>query len=225
MSLIRNIRYYEYGIYEQILKQCSYQPQSNDELKEAVKIWCKNREKGLEQFGHISLWDTSKITDMSSLFECNCHVVVYVHDEYCKHYPRDRFWHLRQIELRHKYRPQAHECHCELDKINIIRSTCYCGKKNFNDNINNWNMSNVINTKFMFRNCIKFNQPLNRWQFSKLNERYKKSIQKKTTKHLSDERYRKRKKFEITRLFYGMFINCYKFDQDNKSLMFNWEIS
>jgi surface protein len=46
----------------------NYQPQTNTELQEAVNLWCENKNEGLNKYGHISLWDTSKITNMHDLF-------------------------------------------------------------------------------------------------------------------------------------------------------------
>ena len=34
---------------------------------------------------------------------------------------------------------------------------------NFNDNINDWDVSNVNDMSFMFSGCYHFNQPLNKW--------------------------------------------------------------
>jgi surface protein len=41
---------------------------SNDMIREAVKLWCSGRESTLIRYGHISYWDTRKVTDMSDLF-------------------------------------------------------------------------------------------------------------------------------------------------------------
>ena len=40
-----------------------------EELKKVVKQWVTNKEVTKKKYGHISLWDTSKINDMSYLFE------------------------------------------------------------------------------------------------------------------------------------------------------------
>ena len=34
---------------------------SNNELREAVKLWLNNESKAITKYGHISLWDTSKV--------------------------------------------------------------------------------------------------------------------------------------------------------------------
>ena len=55
------------GIIKYYIK--TYTFESNKELKDAVKLWNDNKDKCIEKYGHISDWDTSKITDMSHLFE------------------------------------------------------------------------------------------------------------------------------------------------------------
>ena len=39
-------------------------------------------------------------------------------------------------------------------------------KYDFNENINDWDVSNVTNMSYMFCNCHNFNQPLNSWDVS-----------------------------------------------------------
>ena len=37
-------------------------------LRTAVRAWCDNSTSAVEQYGHISQWNTSAVTDMSNLF-------------------------------------------------------------------------------------------------------------------------------------------------------------
>lgn len=46
-----------------------FQPKNRRELKDAVNLWCTDREAALRQYGRIGHWDVSAITDMSNLFE------------------------------------------------------------------------------------------------------------------------------------------------------------
>ena len=46
-----------------------FKPNRKTKLKEAVDLWCENQEIALEKYGPINTWDTSKIKDMSRLFE------------------------------------------------------------------------------------------------------------------------------------------------------------
>ena len=45
-----------------------FKPKNKDELKKAVDLWIENKEDALNYYGHISVWDTSLIDDMSYLF-------------------------------------------------------------------------------------------------------------------------------------------------------------
>ena len=39
----------------------------------------------------------------------------------------------------------------------------FFGATNFNQLLNNWNVSNVTDMSFMFSDATSFNQPLNNW--------------------------------------------------------------
>lgn len=41
---------------------------NNYSLRNAVKLWFENEERCIREYGHISNWNTSKVTDMSFLF-------------------------------------------------------------------------------------------------------------------------------------------------------------
>ena len=45
-----------------------FKPKTRNELQKAVDLWCINKNKTLQKYGHISIWDTSLITDMCGLF-------------------------------------------------------------------------------------------------------------------------------------------------------------
>ena len=45
---------------------------------------------------------------------------------------------------------------------------CFYNCSNFNSNINNWDISNVVDTSYMFYNCSNFNNNLNNWNTSKV---------------------------------------------------------
>lgn len=132
-SLLKTICDYEEAIYIKIKEKAYiFRPQSNEELKKAVNIWCKNRKIAIETYGFINEWDTSKITDTSWLFKCDCsRITKYIIDD----------------------KPYYE---------------CKCLKRNFNDDINDWDVSNVINMAGTFFDCKLFNQPLNKWNTSKV---------------------------------------------------------
>ena len=45
-----------------------FKPSTKKELQTAVNLWCDDKDKALNQYGHISIWNVSQITDMSALF-------------------------------------------------------------------------------------------------------------------------------------------------------------
>ena len=46
----------------------------------------------------------------------------------------------------------------------------FCCTDLFNQPLNDWNVSNVIDINGMFRNSKKFNQPLNNWDISNVKD-------------------------------------------------------
>ena len=51
-----------------ILPFLLFTPRTNEELREAVKLWISDESEALKKYGHISYWNTQYITDMSMLF-------------------------------------------------------------------------------------------------------------------------------------------------------------
>ena len=41
---------------------------TDEDINEAVNLWCTHRAEAEEKYGHISDWDVSSVTDMSNLF-------------------------------------------------------------------------------------------------------------------------------------------------------------
>ena len=66
--LLGKIHSYEPFIYNQIMRSVFYPMKDSNELRDAVKLWINNESKAITKYGHISLWDTSKVTDMSGMF-------------------------------------------------------------------------------------------------------------------------------------------------------------
>jgi len=66
--LVHKINAYESGLYQIIVSLVFYPMKDSEELREAVKLWLGDKSKAITKYGHISLWDTSKVTDMSFMF-------------------------------------------------------------------------------------------------------------------------------------------------------------
>jgi hypothetical protein len=52
----------------QIIKDYAFESFENETLREAVRLWCRDRAAALRKYGDINDWDVSQVTDMSSLF-------------------------------------------------------------------------------------------------------------------------------------------------------------
>ena len=59
-------------IEDKIKRYIGFTSITKNELKTAVKLWCKNKEDRIIKYGHISNWNVQNITDMSYMFNhCN----------------------------------------------------------------------------------------------------------------------------------------------------------
>jgi surface protein len=104
-------------------------------IRPAVKMWGMERSTAIKIYGHISEWDTSRVTDMSGLF----------------------YW--RSFMGYDDYEDEDNEEDPGFDE--------------FNDDISNWNVSNVLNFSSMFVEAELFNQNLSKWNTkSATNMRY-----------------------------------------------------
>ena len=67
-GLLYKINDYESGLYHIIKSLVFYPMKDSDELREAVALWLSDESKAIIKYGHISLWNTSNVTDMSNMF-------------------------------------------------------------------------------------------------------------------------------------------------------------
>jgi len=70
-ALLHKINEYESGLYQIILSLVFYPMKDSKELREAVSLWLTTKSKAIRKYGHISLWNTSKVTNMIGKFLIN----------------------------------------------------------------------------------------------------------------------------------------------------------
>ena len=63
-ALLHKIHSYESELYNDIMRSVFYPMKDSKELREAVTLWLTNESTAKTKYGHISLWNTSKVTDM-----------------------------------------------------------------------------------------------------------------------------------------------------------------
>jgi len=69
INLIKKIKEYEIGLIDKIDYYLNtYTFDTNEKLKDAVRLWFIDKEECIKRYGHISFWYVNRITDMSRLF-------------------------------------------------------------------------------------------------------------------------------------------------------------
>ena len=187
----------------------AFKPNTKEELKNAVNLYCDNKDEGIKKYGIIGEWDVSLITDMSELVYgklqfnydiSNWNVSSVANMEYMFFYctsfnkPLNN-WDVSNVT---NMRGMFGNCHTfnqllnNWNTSNVTNMECifnYCYK--FNQSLNNWDVSNVTNMNIMFGGCYNYNQPLNNWDVSNVD------------------------------YMYHMFFECNNFDQP----LYKWNIS
>ena len=136
-GLLHKINDYESGLYQNILSRVFYQMKDSDELREAVKLWLNNESKAITKYGHISLWDTSNVTDMSNMF----------YDAYNFNQDIGR-WNTSNVTDMSLMFNNAYNFNQDIGNWNTSNVTnmswMFFGAKEFNQDIGGWDTSNVM---------------------------------------------------------------------------------
>ena len=140
-----------------------FKPQSNQELKDAVNLWCSDVYTALTNYGHISMWNTSNITDMSNLFQDKTTFNDNIND-----------WNVSNVTNMSGMFSSANDFNQPLYKWNTSNVTnmsrMFRYATNFNQDISSWNVSNVTDMNGMFENATSFNQNISSWDVSNVTD-------------------------------------------------------
>ena len=158
-TLLHKIHSYEPNIYNTIMRSVFYQMKDSAELREAVKLWLDNASKALKTYGHISLWDTSNVTDMSWMF--------YNATEFNQDIGH---WDTSNVTDMSWMFDDATIFDHDIGNWDTSRVTDMDGmfaySDKFNQYIGNWDTSNVTNMNCMFYKAKEFNQDIGCWDTS-----------------------------------------------------------
>jgi surface protein len=136
---------------------------TKEKLKTAVDLWCNNRSAALAQYGNISDWDVSNVTDMSKLFK-NC---VTFNDDIGR-------WDVSKVTDMTAMFFGAEAFNQPIGRWNVSTvnsmNEMFFGAEAFNKPIGDWNVSNVNNMNEMFSVAHAFNQPIGNWDVSKVTD-------------------------------------------------------
>ena len=134
-------------------------PFTKEELRNEIKI---RLDRGQTNLNDI---DTSKITDMSNLFNN------YLFNNLDRNIDVS-LWDVHNVT---DMRCMFYECsyfNCDLSHWDVSKvkemAGMFCDCTDFNSDISGWNVSNVTNMNNMFYNCYHFNCDLSGWDVSKV---------------------------------------------------------
>ncbi|MDC0178076.1 BspA family leucine-rich repeat surface protein [Polaribacter sp.] len=118
---------------------------NNETIREAVEEWLDDEELAESKYGHISSWDTSKVTNMSSLF-LNAHEF---------NSPIDK-WDVSNVTTMNAMFDNAYNFNQPLNNWNVSKvedmGEMFSSSETlkFNQPIGDWDVSNVTNMEYMF---------------------------------------------------------------------------
>jgi len=110
-------------------------------LKTAVEEWLENSSIAEKKYGHISQWDVSNVTDMTSLFEFE--------------------WDAKPFD--------ENISNWDVSKVTKM-SSMFKMAKTFNQPLGKWDVSNVTDMSEMFQNALNFNQDISKWDVSNVTD-------------------------------------------------------
>ena len=136
---------------------------NNQTLRTAIEDWLEYPISAEATYGHISGWDTSKVTDMSKLFL----------DAHTFNEPLNN-WDVSNVTNMHAMFDNAYAFNQPLNNWEVGNVTDMSEMFSsmealaFNQPIGNWDVSNVTNMYSMFSEAKEFNQPIGDWDVSKV---------------------------------------------------------
>jgi surface protein len=134
---------------------------TDEDIQEAVNLWCDDQDAAEAQYGHISKWDTSGVTNMVKLFlDCNN-----FNDDISG-------WDVSNVTDMSGMFYKATAFNRDIGRWNVSNvenmSWMFDRAQAFNQDIGRWDVSNVTNMSWMFREATAFNQDIGRWNVSKV---------------------------------------------------------
>ena len=143
------------------------EPLDDKTIRKAVKLWADDEAKATKKYGHISTWDTSRVTDMDYLLgacwsDSRC-VVSWSFNEDVSNWDTSNVKSMVSLPRRMRVSTLLTTQNVQ---VNMFRDTA------FNQAIGVWDVSQVTDMSSMFEGADSFNQPLNGWDVSKVKSMY-----------------------------------------------------
>ena len=134
-----------------------YYPETKKELiKNIVEVFNSGKT-------NLNCIDTSKITDMSNLFDSSNYNKSLDNIDISK-------WNVSNVKYMQFMFDGYEKFNCDLSNWDVSKvenmKGIFSWCKNFNCDLSKWDVSNVTNMDFMFDNCNKFDCDLSKWNVS-----------------------------------------------------------
>ena len=130
--------------------------QSN--IQTAVDLWVSDQASATTTYGDISTWDTSAVTDMSSLFNSKSNFNSDISG-----------WDVSQVTNMNEMFYVATAFNQDIGQWNVSQVTTMRSMfdtTNFNQDIGEWDVSQVTNMQYMFYDAAAFDQDIQYWNTS-----------------------------------------------------------
>lgn len=148
-----------YAIRQMIKNFAFGAPFSDNTLREAVYVWCTDREAALRRYGDINDWDVSRVTSMEGLFWC------------CSTFNDciDR-WDVSKVTSMQSMFDGARAFNQPLASWDVSNVTdigaMFQHAVVFNQPLDAWDVRAVRHMGYVFHCAHQFNQPLDSWDVS-----------------------------------------------------------
>jgi surface protein len=133
---------------------------TDDNFFAAVELWFGDEEKCRLKFGHISFWNTSRVTNMEMTFSRRARF-----DEDLSR------WNVANVSDMSWMFYGASHFNGDLSQWDVSNVTdmcgMFCGATQFNGDLSRWDVANVTNMVSMFNEASHFNGDLNLWDVAK----------------------------------------------------------
>lgn len=132
---------------------------TDEDIKAAAREWCLNPVLALAEYGHISCWNVSPVTDMARLF----HNQRNFNDDISR-------WDVANVQNMCYMFCGASKFNQNVSSWKVAdvenMSSMFDNASSFNQNVSSWDVANVEKMISMFGHASSFNQDLNGWAVS-----------------------------------------------------------
>jgi surface protein len=138
-----------------------YERLTDKNFKQATFLWFRNQEQCRFRFGHISDWNTSRVTNMRSTFQ---KASLFNQDI--------GQWNVRNVTDMEGMFFGASQFNQDIGQWDVGRVTnmglMFSEASRFNQDIGQWNVSNVTDMWGMFDEASQFNQDIGQWDVGRV---------------------------------------------------------